>query len=362
MTAPELTSRYEDSVEVDEMESFVLRLNSLDPAASAAVKSLFYDSKAGHCDISLHGTPSDTVVARIMQAAHFTLSQYVLLGDYRQGLPFQRAAETLAAAEEAELWRRREESAEADLLAENGEYYSEAIHAEIEMRAQDSVGRTTAALPQPKGFRNRNMGSSTIKPQIEVDLPNAALPRKGVENMQTSPTTTSLERGKPSETVQKGKRGEAALNDWFQKQEIGYIAVCQAVNTFAPIFKGGIKRPDFIMLIEGVGLLAIDAKNKSSSGGGFTLELETELKKAIAFERLFRMPLWYAFCDCDAGMKQWHWISALKAVEVGIKRSSEKGEDFLSIKLEHMEAISVAADMAKLYTHRSPSYKKLADS
>lgn len=162
-------------------------------------------------------------------------------------------------------------------------------------------------------------------------------------------------------TLDKGIEGERALNAWFADNALPYVGICQAPATFSPIFKGNVKRPDFLLLIEGIGLLAVDAKNHKCSKG-FTLELETELKKAVAFERLFRMPLWYAFSDCDDGMEGWYWISALKAVEAGLKRTStSKGQDFLFIALEHFEHIVVAEDLAKLYTHRSAGYGALRE-
>ncbi|WUR15160.1 hypothetical protein E7V67_008660 [[Empedobacter] haloabium] len=161
--------------------------------------------------------------------------------------------------------------------------------------------------------------------------------------------------------IDKGAEGERQLNDWFSRHLLPYVAICQAPGSFAPLFRGAVKRPDFLMLVEGVGLLAIDAKNKKCSHG-FTLELETELKKAVAFERLFRLPLWYAFSDCDAGMDGWYWISALKAVEVGMTRTATDSKlAFLAIELKHFEHIRVPADLAKLYTHRAGGYERLRD-
>jgi hypothetical protein len=161
--------------------------------------------------------------------------------------------------------------------------------------------------------------------------------------------------------IAKGRFGEQKLNDWFKAQQLSYVAICQDPTSFAPLFRDAVKRPDFLMLIEGIGLVAIDAKNKTlSAQGEFTLTLSTELSRAVAFERLFRMPLWYAIRNCERDDSPWYWINSLKVVEVGVKRmNSEKAEEFMAIKLEEFECISTAADLSKLFTHRSPAYRQL---
>ena len=156
---------------------------------------------------------------------------------------------------------------------------------------------------------------------------------------------------------QKGDTGEAALNQWFKSQQLSYVAICQAKESFQPLFSNDVKRPDFLLLFESIGLIAVDAKNyKLNTGKYYTLPIETELKRSVAFERLFRLPLWYAYYDND---NSWYWISALKAVEVGKERGKGDGR-FIAIKRDQFEHIKTADDLAKLYTHRLPSISKIA--
>ena len=160
---------------------------------------------------------------------------------------------------------------------------------------------------------------------------------------------------------EQGVAGESALNQWFKEQGFSYVAVCQAKETFAPLFCGEVKRPDFLLLIDSLGLIAVDSKNYRYSGGVYTLNVEAELKRSVAFERLFRVPLWYAYYDETDGRPSWYWISALKAVEVGERRArNENREEFLAIARQHFEHIVTAADIAKLYTHRLPGVGKIA--
>lgn len=86
------------------------------------------------------------------------------------------------------------------------------------------------------------------------------------------------------------------------------------------------------------------------SGDVFTLEYEAELRQSITFERLFRIPVWYAYCDEKYFGQKWYWISALKAFEVGdLRENSNTKKSFLAIRKEHFEHIGCADDFAKLY-------------
>ncbi|MBL4748405.1 MAG: hypothetical protein JKY17_06465 [Magnetovibrio sp.] len=177
-----------------------------------------------------------------------------------------------------------------------------------------------------------------------------------------------LKKHKNAEKKKKGDEGEAALNTWLKDQNLSYVAICQATETFSPLFKDDVKRPDFLLLFESIGLIAVDAKNYNYSGGVYTLNLKKELNRSIAFERLIRIPLWYAYYDKNEkdGQDSWYWISALKAAEVGehrVSKDKDTGEDvpFLAIKRNEFEHIVDASDLAKLYTHRLPGVSKIAN-
>jgi len=159
---------------------------------------------------------------------------------------------------------------------------------------------------------------------------------------------------------EKGRSGEEDLNTWFQANGLAYLYVRQNPETFAPLFKDFLKRPDFLVLLDSIGLIAVDAKNHTLwNGDHYTLSLESELRRVITFERLFRIPVWYAYRHEEKGKIVWYWISALKAVEVGTICESDKTGDFLKIKLEHFEKIETNADLGKLYTQRLPSLAKI---
>jgi len=159
---------------------------------------------------------------------------------------------------------------------------------------------------------------------------------------------------------EKGRSGEEDLNAWLQANGLAFLYVRQNPETFAPLFKGFLKRPDFLVLLDSIGLIAVDAKNHARwKGGYYTLAFESELRRVITFERLFRIPVWYAYRHEEKGKIVWYWISALKAVEVGTICESDKTGGYLEIKLEHFEKIETNADLGKLYTQRLPSLAKI---
>ena len=149
-----------------------------------------------------------------------------------------------------------------------------------------------------------------------------------------------------AERVAKGKAAEIAFEGWLKRERFSYLAVCQEKHSFSPLFHGRLKRPDFLVLLESVGMIAVDVK-----GGEYTLQCETEIQRAMQFERLFRIPVWYAFWDEDLGGA--YWISLLKAIEVGRQRKNSHDQSFfLSIKRGELLRIKKNADFGKLYTQR----------
>ncbi len=163
-----------------------------------------------------------------------------------------------------------------------------------------------------------------------------------------------------SEKAAKGQRGEEALNEWLQIEGLPYLHVGQSPDTFSTLFPDVVKRPDFLILLQSLGMIAVDAKNYQFSGGVFTLNLDQEFRKMITFERLFRIPVWFAYMH-ERG-KKWYWISGLKAVEVGEVRVKNKtNEKFLALHLADFAEISSSKDLGKLYTMKIGSLERIAE-
>lgn len=155
----------------------------------------------------------------------------------------------------------------------------------------------------------------------------------------------------------KGDQGEADLRAWFDRHGFGYVAVCQNRETFASLFNGVVKRPDFLVLVDSIGIIAVDAKHRNTNprGDAYTLPHETEFQRALMFERIFRMPIWYAYRGSDADT--WYWISALKAFAVGKRLGADNS--YLQIDLAEFVCLRSGNDFGKLYTQRMPGFERL---
>lgn len=164
-----------------------------------------------------------------------------------------------------------------------------------------------------------------------------------------------MKKQQREENIQKGKDGEEAFLEWLDHNGFSYLYINQDSHSFPQLFKNHVKRPDFLVLIDSIGLIAVDVKNyKKHQEKYCPLPYESELKKTLSFERIFRIPVWYAYLDEESS---WLWISALKAVEVGKLIVQKDKDDFLSIKIEDFTKITNNQDIGKLWEQRMPSFK-----
>jgi len=91
------------------------------------------------------------------------------------------------------------------------------------------------------------------------------------------------------------------------------------------------ERPDFLLLIDSIGLIAVDAKSYSESRGVFTLGIDQDLEKLLSYGQHFHQPVWFAYRGEEENT--WYWISALTARDVGDRRKrKDDGKEFLAIK------------------------------
>lgn len=165
------------------------------------------------------------------------------------------------------------------------------------------------------------------------------------------------------EKKKKGEEGECSFKEWLDEHRLSYLYINQDREYFASFFKDNVKRPDFLVLIDSIGIIAIDVKNYTLLNNGcYRLDYEEEVRKVLSFERLFRIPVWYAYLSKDDGEHVWYWISALKAVEVGHIRNIKKDKadkEVLFIEINEFVKIQLNDDLGKLYSQRLPHLNKI---
>ncbi|MGH1399099.1 MAG: hypothetical protein ACRBCT_07790 [Alphaproteobacteria bacterium] len=152
---------------------------------------------------------------------------------------------------------------------------------------------------------------------------------------------------------QQGKVGEKQFENWLNEHNFGFIAVQQNKDDLAHAFVEHVKRPDHLLLIPQIGFIAVDVKNKKLSKDCFTMDIDGEIAKALEFERLFSIYLWYAFKDKDADGEEWHFISAYDAMTYGKERKNpSNGKRFLAIPVARFRTVSNMDDFQKLFSGR----------
>ncbi|MDD5758932.1 MAG: hypothetical protein PHI06_07595 [Desulfobulbaceae bacterium] len=155
--------------------------------------------------------------------------------------------------------------------------------------------------------------------------------------------------------VAKGNEAEGYMNLWLQENGIGFFGINQSPESFANFFVDRIKRPDYFVLLQSIGILAVDTKNCELYQGSFPLGIN-EINKAMAFERDTRIAFWFAYLHRSENRDCWYWISALSARSVGtVKTNGKTGDDFMSIGLQHFIPIRTRHDFGLLYTSQYQS-------
>lgn len=149
--------------------------------------------------------------------------------------------------------------------------------------------------------------------------------------------------------VEKGNIGEQSLITWFHENSIPFLAIDQSPGTFAHFFAKNGKRPDFLILLHSLGLIAVDAKNCMLSNGYFTIN-EKEITDALYFQLVYRIAFWFAFLHIQHNIPTWYWINAVKAAGTGIKRQNSKtGQAFRAISLGDFVPIRNKHDLGELW-------------
>jgi hypothetical protein len=99
----------------------------------------------------------------------------------------------------------------------------------------------------------------------------------------------------------KGEAAEHAFAHWLDASVLPHLYVEQSPLTVPAPLRGQIKRPDYLVGIPGVGLVAFDVKAKTVyEREGLIFDLD-EVRKLRAFARLFHLTVYFACLDPQGG-------------------------------------------------------------
>ena len=157
--------------------------------------------------------------------------------------------------------------------------------------------------------------------------------------------------------VQICKNAEQDFLNWLDENKFSYLYINQDIESFSKLFTNQVKSPNFLLLIDSIGLVAVNIMNYTTfKDKHLSLNYESEFKNTLTFEKLFKLPVWYVYKNND----QWLWISALKAIEVGeMKINSGTNEQFLSLNIDDFTIVKSNSDIGKLWEQRVAFSDKL---
>src|SRR5262245_4339404 len=97
----------------------------------------------------------------------------------------------------------------------------------------------------------------------------------------------------PLQRIEQGEGGERTLQDWLDRSRLAYLYLDQTPLTIPAAHRADIKRPDFLVAVDGLGTIAVDAKAKAFVDGYFMLDA-SERRRLDGFESVFGIAVWYA--------------------------------------------------------------------
>jgi hypothetical protein len=172
------------------------------------------------------------------------------------------------------------------------------------------------------------------------------------ENIRLIPTSNP-DKTVP-DSVKKGIAGERMFIVWLNRVGLSFLQLNQTKDTMPFLFKGNIKRPDFLVLLQGISFIAVDVKNFDSE---FIIEIK-EIDKTISFELSCKLSVWFVFVDKQNEGNGWYWIGAHTVKNIG-QIVSRHGKKMFLIRPSNCQHITTAEDMAKLYTEKFSSYRNI---
>lgn len=159
---------------------------------------------------------------------------------------------------------------------------------------------------------------------------------------------------KKSNIKEIGRIAEQKFQQWLIHKGLLFAYFDQTPATFAPPFKEiSVKRPDYLICMKDLGTIAVDVKSRRfyKDFENFTLD-EEEIQKLSAFQRISRIPVWFAISHREIGYNTWYWISLNAIKEKSARKvSSLSRKPFRPISIKECITMGCNDGLEKLYNN-----------
>lgn len=146
---------------------------------------------------------------------------------------------------------------------------------------------------------------------------------------------------------------EQLFQQWLEAKKYPYLYIEQSIDTFASLFRGITKRPDYFIILPSIGFISVDVKERQyyNTYQNFTIN-EVEIRRLLSFERIFKIPIWIAISNENIGFTTWYWVSLTKIIEkMPLKINSCSNEEFRAIDIKNCITIGWNDNLSKLFMH-----------
>lgn len=137
--------------------------------------------------------------------------------------------------------------------------------------------------------------------------------------------------------AEKGAAAERAFQAWLDGSVLPHMYVEQSRLTVPVPLRGRIKRPDYLVGIPGVGLVAFDVKAKTIYGDGLIFDLD-EVRKLRTFAQLFHLTVYFACLDPEGGPAA-YWVRLDQLDSVSAVRRN--GSFTLALPIGEAQSVSL---------------------
>ena len=144
---------------------------------------------------------------------------------------------------------------------------------------------------------------------------------------------------------------ETKFREWLDNKGYPYLFIEQSPDSFATLFKNITKRPDYLIVLPSIAMIVVDAKERRlhEDYETYVLDEKDEIKKLTSFQRIFRIPVWFAFSNQGCVYHTWYWISLTEVLEKVYMRESEKYGKFRAIDIKNYITIGWEDGLEKLF-------------
>ena len=122
------------------------------------------------------------------------------------------------------------------------------------------------------------------------------------------------------EDAEKGAAAELAFKQWLTNSELASVDIVQTPFSMPAHLRGKYKRPDYLVGVPPIGIVAFEVKAKTIFDGCLIFDLD-EVKRLRTFTRLFPVPVYFACLD-PAGGDRGFWV---RLDQLDFVRSSTHG-------------------------------------